>query len=148
MIGGFVFSLITLISYTFYSLATERTLQQHKIDIRYPFLLFQMGLLLGLAGIILAFFLRTPSLFNELTAPAITYVLLCVCIPHTLYSALLKTKRFELFTDIFLLEVPLAMLLEVMILGTLLPPILYGVMGFTLLTLFLLRWERIFVATQ
>jgi len=145
---GICFSVVTLLSFTFYSLSLERTLQEHRIDIRYPYVLFQMGLLLGLTGIIMLFFQPISQLLHELTIPSIFYVLVCVCIPHACYSALLKTTRFKHFTDYFLLEVPLAMLLEAAILSIVLPLSLYAVIFITLVTLLVFQWRKSIVAVE
>ena len=121
LIGGLALSLATLLFYTSYSLSAEHTLQQHKIGIRYPFLLLSMGLLLGIVGLLLLPSQGAAIMHSGLLLQTIAYVLICVCVPHTCYSALLKITRFKNITNIFLLEVPLAIIFEILILGTFLP---------------------------
>jgi drug/metabolite transporter (DMT)-like permease len=140
---GILLSVGTLFSYTFYSLATERTLHAHKIDMRYPYLLFQMGLILGILGIILIPFQSFQTLWNAQTLPAIGYVLACVCIPHACYSALLKTTHFKSFNDLLIIEIPLAIVFEIAFLGIVLPPLAYATIGLILGLLLLTRWERL-----
>jgi hypothetical protein len=145
---GIILSISTLLCYTFYSLSLERTLHQHRIDIRYPYLLFQMGLLLGFIGMVLAFFQPLDALLHDTSIYTILYVLFCVCIPHVCYSALIKTTRFKHFTDYFLLEVPLAMFLESMILGLVLPVSLYAVIAITIGTLLVFQWRKSIVTME
>ncbi len=145
---GLVLSLWTLCCYILYSLSTEHTLQQNKIEFRYPVLLFQTGILLGLCGLVLAFLQPLDSIFNVLTPWAVLYVLVCVCIPHTSYIALLKTARFKHFTDMQLAEVPLAIVMEIVFLGIILPPALYVVIFGILSLLLLLRWQSVHIFVE
>jgi hypothetical protein len=136
---GIAISIVTMLFYTFYSLTTEHSLQQHKINIRYPYLLLHIGLLSGVLGLAMIRLQPLSQIWNSLTLPVIVYVVFCICLSHTCYSALLKTARFKHFTDLLLLEVPLTIALEVMILGIVLSPLVYGVIGCILLLLLYLR---------
>ena len=134
LLTGIFFSVLSLISYLFYSLITEDTLQQNKIDVRYPALLFQIGLILGGMGLLLIPFQPISILLSPLTLPTIAYVLLCVCLPYACYTAVLKQIQFRNVTHLFLLEVPLAMIFEMIILGKKLPAVTYIVIaGFFLM---------------
>jgi GTP diphosphokinase / guanosine-3',5'-bis(diphosphate) 3'-diphosphatase len=119
--AGLAISACTMMFYTLYSLSTERTLQHHKIDVRYPYVLLHIGLLSGVAGVLLIPWQHSSALWNASTLPVVGYLLLCVCLTHTCYSALLNTTRFKQFTDLLLLEVPLAAILESLLLGIILP---------------------------
>ena len=135
---GTIFSVLALVSYLFFSLTTEEVLQQHKIDMRYPYFLFQIGIILGILGVAMIPFLPVSALFSPLTIPAIIYSLVCVCIPYTCYSAVLKKIRFKHITNLFLLEVPIAAFLEIMLLRKQLPYAGYFVLGGVLLILAIL----------
>ena len=125
---GVIFSLLALLAYASFSVITESVLQQHKIDMRFPSFLFVIGLFLGVAGIILAITHPVVIIMNAYTPMILFYVLLCVWAPYTLYSAVLKKAAFSHITDLFLLEVPLAIVLEVVILGTMLNPTFHGIL--------------------
>lgn len=134
---GISMSVLALLSYTFYSLVSEHILQERKISVRYPLFLFSMGLYLGVAGLLLVTLQSLSDFQTPLVLPAILYILVCVCLPHACYSALLKRTRFTHFTHLFLTEVPLAVFFEFAILGVLLPPLLYIVIAVILALLFL-----------
>lgn len=140
---GIGLSLFALLSYLSYSVLIERTLQTLKIDIRYPSLLFQSGLLLGVVGLLLLPFQNITDLWNDLTFPAIFYVLLCVFLPHAFFNAILKRMQFRYITDFFLLEVPIAMLFEILLLNILLPLPMYVLMFGIVLAILLLRWRSL-----
>ncbi|MBP9774012.1 MAG: HD domain-containing protein [Candidatus Peribacteraceae bacterium] len=137
--AGIIFSVLLMLFYVLTSLSTESALQHNKLDIRQPYLSFQIGIFLGLAAIILIPFQALSGLLNHLTLPAIFFVILCVAIPHACHSALLKTARFKYFTDALLLEIPIAILLESLLLGIILPISAYIIMGLLLATLIYLR---------
>lgn len=139
---GIIFSGLSLLSYIFYSIVTESTLQKHKIGVRYPYLLFHLGLLLGIGGLFLMFFQTKESLLTPLTPLAILYVFACVFVPHTAFYAVLKRIQFKNITDPFLLEVPLAAIFELTLLGIIIEPLLYILMFCALAGLLLLRWRK------
>lgn len=140
---GVLLSLSTLLLYLFYSLTTERTLRQNRIDMRHPYLLLHMGGLLGISGIVMALFQPWDTLWNDMTLGVIGYVLFCVCLPHAAYSALLNRTRFKYFTDLLLLEVPIAIALETLLLGLVLTPYAYALTATTLLALLFWRWRKL-----
>jgi len=142
-IMGIAFSFLSLFAYLSYSILTERTLQRYKIDIRYPSLLFQSSLILGLIGLLLLPFQRASSLLHSLTLPAILYVLVCVFVPHACFNAILKRMQFKFITDFFLLEVPIAILLETILLSITLPASLYLLMAGIIGAILLLRWRSL-----
>ena len=123
--AGVILSILSLAAYLFFSLSTERVLQQYKIDMRYPSFLFQIGVVLGLIGLFMIPFHSKEALLSPLTVTAILYVALCVWIPYTCYSAVLKKIRFKHITNIFLLEVPLTIVFEMLFLHIFLPTIDY-----------------------
>ena len=136
---GIIFSVLLMLFYVLTSLSTENALQNNKIDVRQPYLSFQTGVFLGLAGIILIPFQQMSNLLNHLTVPAILFVILCVGIPHACHSALLKTARFKYFTDALLFEIPIAIALEFILLGIVLPVYTYLLILMLLGTLMYLR---------
>lgn len=140
---GIGFAVISLGAYMFYSLSTEYVLNNQRIDVRYPYVLFYSGMFLGVIGLGLFFWQQLWQDFDRLTVIAILYVLLCVCIPHMCYQALLRIRKFSKFTDLLLLEVPLAFVFEIAILGIILPPIVYGIIGVILATLLFLRLHHV-----
>lgn len=140
---GIGLGILALFSYTIYSLSTEHVLQANQIKLRQPFLMFYMGIFLGLIGLLLLPFQHLKDILNPLTLPAIFYILLCVCLPHTSYAALLKRTRFKHFTDLLLLETPIAIALETSLLAIHLPIATYFVIAAALVTLFVIRWNRI-----
>lgn len=144
-VHGILLSLGTLLSYTFYSLSTERTLQENKIGARYPHLHFHIGLFMGLFGLILL-----PTALNTMDAwlprmPWISlYVLLCVFVPHTCFHIVLQRARFRHVTSMSLVEVPIGILLEAAMLGIFLAPASYLSMTMILVMFtFLLRIKAI-----
>ncbi len=138
---GIALSVLTLFFYASYTITTEKNLQQMKIGIRYPYLLFNMGLLLGLIGIVTAFFMPIGSILNVLTANAFLYALICVCIPHVAYAALLNTRQSKRTNDLFFIEAPVAVAVEIWLLGLVLPVWVYLLMALALISVFLLRWH-------
>lgn len=142
-LAGISLSLCTLLLYLTYSLTTERTLRQNRINVRYPYLLLHMGGLLGATGITLAAFQPLATLWNGMTPGIVAYVLLCVCLPHAAYSALLNRTKFKHFTDMLLLEVPIAIFFEILILGIVQTPYTYALMGLTLMGLLFWRWRKL-----
>ncbi len=141
VVAGMLLSAITLCFYLLYSLTTEHTLQQNKIGMRLPYLLLVIGIFSGIIGLILVPFVPLTALLNRYTLPIVVYVLVCICISQTLYSALLKSSKFKHFTDFLLLEVPVAVVLEIGLLHINMHPIVYAGIGLTLLTLLRLRWH-------
>lgn len=140
---GIALSLLTLFSYLVYSLSTEQALRVNHIDSRYPYLLLMSGFYLGIIGLILLPFQPLSLISGELALYTFLYTLLCVCVPHASYQALLKTTRFNKFTDLLLLEVPLAALFEHFILGLRFPILTYTSMALILLVLFFVRYRTV-----
>lgn len=145
---GLSLSVATMLCYSFYSLTTERTLQTYKIDLRYPYILLHMGILSAIAGLALMLFQPPAVLLNAHTFWIVLYVLVCICFSHTAYSALLKTAHFKHFTDLLLLEVPLAVLLEVTLLDHRMPLLAYAVLGVILVALVFLRSRSLGLALK
>ncbi|TSC79950.1 MAG: GTP pyrophosphokinase [Candidatus Peregrinibacteria bacterium Gr01-1014_25] len=135
---GFGFSLLSLLTYVLYSLAVESTLQKHKIEVRYPLLLFYTGLILGIIGSVLALLQPFAALLPNFWLVCL-YVAACVFIPHTCFYALLKRQPFRYVTDLFLLEIPIAAVAEYAFLGLHLSLISYLLIGAALLGILLLR---------
>jgi drug/metabolite transporter (DMT)-like permease len=140
-LSGLILSLLALFSYTFYSLISEHVLRQKQISLRYPLFALNLGLILGVAGLLLLPLQASTDILNVHTLPAVLYILTCVCVPHMLYSFLLRRVSFTNFTDMFLLEVPFAIGFEVLLIGFL-PLPLYIVMGLTLGILLLRRLKN------
>ena len=140
---GLSLSCLTLFFYTVYSLSGERILHRNHIDVRYPYYLFSSGLVSGIIGLALLPFVSFASLLSPLALLATIYVLLCVCISQVCYSALLKTTRFKHFTDLFLAEVPIAILGEIALLGLVESYWVYGLFALAIGTLVALRWKVI-----
>lgn len=135
-------SLLAVIMYSSYSVITEDTLHKHKIGLRYPALMFRMGVLLGLLGLFLV-----PIVPWD-TVPHITIILLalyticCVFVPHVLFTTLLNTKQIQHLNDLFFIEPPIAIVTEILILGIILPLWIYAVMLIGLLAIYALRnWK-------
>jgi drug/metabolite transporter (DMT)-like permease len=145
LITGIIISGITLLFYTLYSTSIESSFHMHKIDLRQPYLLLGMGLIVGTLGLALLPWQWIELRHHPLLVYAVIYTLVCVCLPHTCYSALLRSTHFKHVTNIFLLEVPLAILFEMLILQKFLPLSSYGVTALLLITLLGLSW---FVKTK
>lgn len=138
---GLLFSLMALFFYTFYSLTLERALQTNKIDVRHPAMMFEIGLMSGVIGLLLIPLQPMSSLINAVSIYALLYVLFCVCIAGACYSALLKTAKFKHVTDFFLLEIPIALVGEYALLGIHLSLLSYLVITMTIGMLIGLRWK-------
>jgi len=119
---GLLFAMLTLISYLSYSLITEKTLQQQRIGLRYPQYLFHLSFISALIGLALSpLLIQQLSLWTDQVGSLALYVLFCVFIPHTCFHIILQRTKFKYFTSISLLEVPLAMAMQFLILGLSLP---------------------------
>jgi GTP pyrophosphokinase len=140
---GIVFAILALLSYTLYSLTTERVMQQSKISARYPILQLYMGVFMGAVGLALLSIHGGITWSDPKILQAVAYVVSCVCIPHLCYSLLLKKMRFKHMTDLFLLEVPLAILFEGMILHLTLPLAQYLMIALVLVILIYSRWSQL-----
>jgi drug/metabolite transporter (DMT)-like permease len=140
---GLLISILALVSYVSYSLLTEQTLHTHKIDIRYPVLLFQSGLMLGVVGLFLIPFQPWNQLFSPVSALSILYVFFCVFVPHACFNAVLNKMKFRYITDVFLAEVPIAMFFENALLGIALPASIYFLVAAIICTILLLRWRTV-----
>jgi GTP pyrophosphokinase len=142
---GIVYAVLALVAYVYYSLVTERTLQNNKIGARYPYFLFYLGLIVGLLGLLLLpSQLAISSVWEPRLLPIILYVAFCVFVPHTCFQIVLQRVRFTRVTSMSLLEVPLAMVFEILLLGIWLPWFLYLLIGCILLSfVLLLRRERV-----
>lgn len=143
IIFGLTLSCGTLVFYTLYSVSTERTLQQHNIDVRYPYFLFHSGLISGALGLILLPWQPMSVLLSPVALAIVLYVICCVCITQLCYAALLKTVRFKHFTDLFLIEVPLAVLFGHLLLGVALPPAMYVIIAAAIAAILFIRWKTI-----
>ncbi|MSR68113.1 HD domain-containing protein [Candidatus Peribacteria bacterium] len=142
-ITGLMLSMMALFSYMLYSLMSEYVLQQKQISVRYPLFVAYLGLLIGIAGLLLLPWQHKADILNAFTLLAILYMISCVCIPHMLYSHLLRRASFSSVTDIFLLEVPFAVGFEVLLLGLKLPLPIYLIIGFILAVVLLRRWKHV-----
>ena len=140
---GILLSVLALFTYSSYSLITEHTLQRHKIGDRYPQLLLNIGVLLGIFGVILAMFQPLNHIWNSSTLPIALYVLICVFIPHTCFNAILKKLQFKYITDMFLVEIPIAIVAEVLLLSIVLSPTLYLIITGILAAILLVRWKSL-----
>ncbi len=141
---GLTFALSALVMYVVYSLVTEHTLQTNKIGVRYPSFLFQMGLILGIIGLTFSPWLMVHmDMWAHLLPTILWYVLVCVFIPHTCFHIILQRIRFTHVTSLSLIEVPLAMLLEMLLLGLFLPPFAYAVIGLSLAGFVLLLQRKL-----
>lgn len=141
---GLVFAFLALVAYITYSLLTEYTLQKNKIGIRYPVFLFQMGLILGILGVLsLPWLGGQGSAWIGLMPSICAYVVLCVFIPHTFFHAILQRVRFTHVTSFSLVEVPLAILFEFLLLGLVLPVAAYWAIGAFMMTFIILLQRRI-----
>ncbi len=105
--------------------------------------MLQTGLISGVIGLTLLAWQDWAAFLTPLTLPAIIYVIFCVCISQACYSALLNTTRFKHFTDLFLMEVPLCMIFESLILGIQLPLAAYAVVGISLGVILFIRWKAV-----
>jgi RelA/SpoT family (p)ppGpp synthetase len=142
---GVASSLAALIAYTLYSLTTDRAMQVRRISVRSPVFSLKLGILLGLAGIMLMFIPggRVILPTTQLVLFAALYILLCVCIPHALYPYVLQRLRFRSITDLFLIEVPIAVGAEWLLLGIKLSSMQYLIIVTILTTLLLFRWKNL-----
>jgi GTP diphosphokinase / guanosine-3',5'-bis(diphosphate) 3'-diphosphatase len=136
------FSLLALVSYMFYSTVTEHTLHENKIGLRYPYLLSAIGLMLGIFGVILLPFTQLDTLRFGMIAMIALYVMACVFIPHACYHVLLNRRQSKRTNDLFFMEAPMAVIAEVFLLGIVLPPSLYLLMGLALAGMFAARLRR------
>ena len=139
---GLAFTTATLLSYILYSHVSERTMQKAKIGIRYPFFLFQVGWIFGLVGVLLLPLVDVAHMTPTLLAQAFAYTLFCVFIPHTCFHAVLQRTRFSHITSLSLLEVPLAIVFEIFLLGTVLLPAEYGIIAGILVCAALFSYNR------
>jgi hypothetical protein len=137
--AGLILSAVALVLYTLYSWSTERIIQTYRIGLRYPILSLWMGIWLGLLGLILFVTTDMSSLTLTHTFYAALYTVLFVCVPYTSYSALLKSVKFRYFTDVLLLEVPIAFVSEWLIFGDIEQPIIYWLIFGTLAAIVLIR---------
>ncbi len=130
--AGIIFATTSLLAYMLYSQVSERAMQKGKIGIRYPFFLFQVGCIFGIVGLVLlpllSFSLLTPPLLLNI----FLYTFFCVFVPHTCFHAVLQRARFSRITDLSLMEVPLAIVFEIILLGIVLPFSEYAVIAFVL----------------
>lgn len=136
-------SVTTMLFYALYSLSMERVLQKHHIGFRLPFLLRDMGTISFVFGFMLLPWQPMKYLLDSRALLAAIYVVICVGISHNAYSALLKTARFKYFSDILLVEIPLAMVLEYFLLGIRLPMLAYSAITLILAVLFVLRLRTV-----
>lgn len=138
---GIFFAVATLFAYMLYSHITERTMQKGKIGIRYPYFLFQLGCIFGVVGALLTLTIDTTVLTAPLLGQIFLYTLFCVFVPHTCFHAVLQRTHFPRITNLSLLEVPLAIAFEALLLSITLPISEYLVMGGIMFaaTLFALR---------
>ena len=123
---GIILSVLALVSYTSYSLITEYTLQRHKIGIRYPQLIMNIGTMAGIVGLVMAPFQSWNGYSYWMIILILAYLFFCVFVPYVCFNAVLKNTQFKYVTDMFLLEIPIAILFESSILGIFLPPELYA----------------------
>ncbi|MBU1123305.1 hypothetical protein KJ652_01835, partial [Patescibacteria group bacterium] len=140
---GITFSVMALITYSSYSLITEYILQHHKIGVRYPQLLFNIGIILGLFGLLMIPFQNWEWLNVHTLLLIITYTLFCVFIPHACFNAILKQMKFKYITDLFLLELPLVILFEILILEIILPVKLYTAIAVIIAIIVSLRYKTL-----
>ncbi len=146
---GVSLSFMALLSYTLYSLSTERILHHHRISVRYPYLYFYVGIYKGIIGLLLLLFFHDWHLFiSPLTLPAIIYIFFCVGLPPIFHTALLQTMQFKHFTDLLLLEVPLGIFFEMILLGIRLPLFVYLLIAFIIAGLLLLRKRELLMQTN
>lgn len=136
---GLLVSVLGLISYTWYSLTTEHALQRHKIGARQPFFVLQTGIVLGIAGLLMLPFETHDIIASSWTVLSIVYVALCVALPHILYTILLRKIRFKHFSDFLIMEIPIAMALETLLIGIVLPYALYAAIALVIAALIFLR---------
>lgn len=130
---GLLFAFLSLAAYITYSLVTEQTLQKNKIGIRYPSFLFQIGLILGVIGLFFVpWLIQHQERWLPLFPTIALYVLFCVFVPHTCFHAILQRVRFTHVTSFSLVEVPLAIIFEILLLGLFLPQATYWVIGMLL----------------
>jgi GTP pyrophosphokinase len=141
---GVLFALLSLTCYMCYSLVTERVLNEYKIGARYPYFLFHIGIILGILGLLLLpSMIPTVDQWSGHLGNIVLYAFLCVFIPHTCFHIVLQNVQFRHVTSISLFEVPLAVALEILLLGLILHPFSYGLIGLVLLAIAALRLRRI-----
>ncbi len=139
---GLMFAFLTLAAYITYSLVTEQTLQKNKIGIRYPSFLLHVGLILGCIGLL---FVPWLMMHRDAWLPSLPYIVaytaLCVFVPHTCFHAILQRVRFTHVTSFSLVEVPLAIILETLLLSLVLPLHAYWMIGLCI-ALFIVLLQR------
>ncbi len=133
---GIALALVTLLTYILYSHVMERTLHQYNIEARYPVFLFYVGLILGGIGVLLApWALKNTSHWLPYLPLLTLYILTCVFIPHVLFHTVLQKTNLNVVTGIYHIEIFVAVLLEIALLGIILQPITYLALGAILLIL-------------
>lgn len=145
--SGIYFSVLTLIAYVFYTTTTEQTLKVHSIGRRYPIYLGTTGSLLALAGIVILPFAQWEHMSAHTYALISLYTLFFVFIPHVCYHLILNARQTSHIANLFYLEVPVAILAEIMFIGIFLPAWLYALIFITMLSIFFLR-KKIHSHTQ
>lgn len=142
IVTALVLSIGTMAMYATYSQVISSTLLDNKIGLRYPHLLFTTGLLLGFVALILIPYAHLTSLTLAMIIGLSLFMTVCVFIPHACYYALLHKRPRHYAADPFFLEAPIAVVGEILLLGTVLMPSVYVTIGIALLALFVIQWRK------